>query len=108
MPLTLVRIWHNGYAADPLMTFVAWENGQFAVDNDHPFITAIPAVGRRNVPVTVWATDELEWELDRVDTYWDCSVFRCIPRVEVLRARLLSDDYLVGLWLTAEALEAAP
>ena len=105
---TLVRLWPRGYQADSVMDFVDWDNGRFTVDNDHPFLAAADAVGHQHLPVTVWSTFELEWELDQIDIGRCRTTFHCLPRRAVLRRRLVPDYYLVELWLGAEQKEIGP
>jgi hypothetical protein len=103
MTVTLVRLWPDGYQADSVMDFVDWDHGCFSVDNDHPFLVAAGAVAAgRRVPVTVWSTVELEWELNQIDIGLYRTLFYCIPRLAILRHRLVPDNYLVELWLAAE------
>jgi hypothetical protein len=102
--LTLVRFWENyDDCTESVNVFVHWKDGSFLLPVEYPLARyLIKNVGRRECRLTVYSTDELEWVVDQVDTDIHEVSVNCIPRLKRLRHAVISDDYLVEMWLDAE------
>ena len=97
----LVRIWDRSYNLRG-QQFVHWNNG-FTIDATDPI--AVELWNNREMlhQVTVESTSELAWCIDRLDRTSDgLLVVTCQPHLDVLRKALVTDAYLVDLWLAAE------
>jgi hypothetical protein len=104
---TLVRYWKDGYQSNSVMAFVDdWElddNGATFTIADSDLLAVLARDCMSSVAVlTVYSTEELEWSVERVDHNWSDMRVRCVPRVGRLRNSLMSDEYLIWLWLEAE------
>lgn len=109
--LRLVRYWpKDGGVGASINAFVEdWESDQgvarFTIARDHPlarqlWVKCVEADTR----LMVYSTDEIEWMVDSISgalSYRHYEV-RLVSRSRYLRKSLISDDYLVWLWLDAE------
>lgn len=104
---TLVRFWENGFRTEVASAWVDWKDGWFHLDPDRD----LPLIGKasegaltRSLLLTVYSTKELLWAIESVRTSmpWSYSTIHCVPWVEQVRHNLISDDYMVYLWLEAE------
>ena len=102
-PLTLVRVW-NGYQEELASAWVQWEGCGFSLPSGNPLGRLLFEYAHLDAHrLTVYSTEELLWVIREVNvggsgTY---DVY-CEPFIDRLRKSLLSDDYLVWLWLDAE------
>lgn len=99
--MRLVRIWDRNYNLRG-QQFVNWHNG-FTVPSTDPMAVELWDNRELQHQVTVESTNELAWYIDRLDrTAEGTLVVTCRPHLDILRRSLVSDAYLVDLWLEAE------
>lgn len=103
---TLVRVW-DGFQEEVASGFVDWTvapNGGcgFVAPLDDPVANLLFGSPEGNLRLTVYSTWELLWSVDKVRLLWGEYHVHCKPFIDVLRASLVSDEYLVHVWLEAE------
>ena len=99
----LVRIWDRNWDLRG-QHFVQWDDGTFIVAlADRVGAELWERCGEMDHQITVESTSQLVWWIDRIERRGDDSLkVVCRPYIDVLRASLISDDYLTWLWLDAE------
>lgn len=99
---TLVRVW-NGFQEEVASDFIEWEGSGFTLPVSDPLAKLLfDSAHRGNLRLTVYSTDELLWNVKQVDVTRGGATVHCAPFIDQLRDSLISDDYLVSMWLDAE------
>lgn len=105
---TLVRFWDNGFQRNIATEWLDWQDGWFHLYADSPLAQKLNEAALGNPPLmaTVYSTEELVWAVDStvVTNTWGrpYMTVHCVPWLERMRHTLVSDDYMVWLWLDAE------
>lgn len=99
---TLVRFWEHGFSNEVAAEWVDWKDGWFHLAADDPLLTLVNKSARdRSLLLTVYSTDELVWTIMSTHIERDFATVHCMPWLTAARHSLLSDDYMVHLWLEA-------
>lgn len=101
LSIKLARAWDRNYNLRA-QQFVNWHNG-FTIPATTQMAVELWDNRELQHQITVEATDELSWWIDRLDRTSDGQLaVTCRPHIQVLKNCLYPDAYLVDLWLAAE------
>lgn len=100
---TLVRFWENGLQNEVATAWVDWEDGWFHLNADSELGDRVfDAAVKQDLLLTVYSTEELVWTVSSTEVRWGYQTVHCVPWLTRLKHSLVSDDYMVHLWLKAE------